>query len=111
MDVVARLGAGDPLRAATRVSDTAVDGGRELQGHEGPIGLLSGEEEWRVQRGGLVREQADLRFDAGALQYFDAAACLCVGVAHRRDDAPDAGRADRVGARRRLAVMRAGLER
>ena len=110
MDVVARLGTGDPLRAAARVRDPAVDGGGELERDERTIGLLSGKEERRVERGGLFREQADLRLDTGALQHFDAASRFGIGIAHRRDDAPDAGGTDGVGARRRLAVMRARLE-
>ena len=110
MDVVACLRAGDPLRAAARIRDPAIDGRRELQGDERPVGLETRKEERSVLRGGLVREQADLRFDARALQHFDAAARLDIGIAHRRDDAPHAGRADRIRAGRRLALMRAGLE-
>src|SRR5207253_5601553 len=82
----------------------------KLERDERTIGLLSGKEERRVERGGLFREQADLRLYTGALQHFDAATRLRIGIAHRGDDAPDPGRPNRVGAWRCLAVMRARLE-
>ena len=110
MDVIARFGTRDPLRAAAGIGDPAVDGRCELQRDERPVRLLPREEKRGVLRGRLLREQPDLRFDAGALQNLDAAARLEIRVAHRRDHAPHAGRADRIRAGRRLALMRAGLE-
>ncbi len=55
-------------------------------------------------------EQSDLDFDPGAFQNVRAPARLGIGIADRRDDPSHARGPDGVGARRRLAMVRAGLE-
>ena len=68
-------------------------------------------EERRIELARRLALDADVDLDSGGAQPFDTAARDRARIAHRDDHARDAGRDDRIGARRRFAVMRARLER
>ena len=98
-----------PPRA--RNADAAVERDRDLVRHERPtrrdpsaplLDLLAAPESEVVVR--------ELRLDTRLAKPLEAAAVLRIRVALPRDDASDAGREERVDARRRRAVVRAGLE-
>src|SRR6267378_7978686 len=93
-----------------RDRDAPIDGGRELQQHEGPPALQARDES-RVQTLRLFPEKALFDGDPAGAQPADALAVGArIGVTHRDDDARDPGLADRIDAWWRPALVRAGLE-
>jgi hypothetical protein len=92
------------------VGDAAVDGGRELEGDERPGRIPHLMQEARVLRLRLMREQSELDLEAAGPQPFGATGRHGVGVRHRRHDPPYSGGENRVGARRLLALVSAGLQ-
>src|SRR2546426_10291244 len=57
--VVARRLAGDPLRPARRVGDAPIDGGRELERHEGALGAQAGGGKRRGEGPRVLRRWAE----------------------------------------------------
>ena len=111
MHVVARRLAGDPLRPARRVGDAPIDGGRELERHEGALGAQAGEEKRRVERRRFLLHQPEHDVYGSAPQHLETAAGLGVGIADRGHHTSDARRENRLSAGRRLAIVGTRLER
>ena len=111
MAVTARLASGDPLTLAVVQCRLAVQAGGHFQAHPGPAARHA-RNEADVQLTRLRLHQAVLEEDARRAQSFHAiAAHLGIGIAHRRHHARHARFDQRVGARRRAAVVAAGFER
>ena len=81
----------------------AVEAGGELHAHPRPAARHA-RDEADVEFARLVLAQAEVDVDAGRAQAVAAMRLLRIGIAHRGDDARDAGGQDRVDARRRAAV-------
>src|SRR5206468_133874 len=110
---LARGLAGDPLGVARWRGDLAVERHRRLEEHPRPpgAGVLA---ERLVGQPRAVGELAARDIDLDPLVAQDAepaAGGLLAGVVAGDDDAPDAGRDDRLGARRLLSLVAARLER
>ncbi|MNI57649.1 hypothetical protein D3C73_1127220 [compost metagenome] len=110
LHVLARGGAGDPLRAAVSHRSTAVQAGRQL--HPQPrTTALHARQEALVEFARLRGHQALGDLDAGFAQQVETTAIdLREWVAHRRNNARHAGVDQRQCARRRASVMRARFQ-
>ena len=109
--VGARRLAGDPLAGAVGERRAAVERDRRLQAQP-RAAALHARDEADVELARLLAAAAPFDGDAGGLEPRRAAAGdERVRVAQGDDDAADAGGDERVGARRRAAVVRARLER
>ena len=110
---LAALLAADPLRVAGARRDLAVERHRRLEQHpRAPDARVLAERLVEQPRGGRELAVGDDDLDALVAQDPQAAAGGLLGrVVGGDDDAPDAGLDDRVGARRRLALVAARLER
>ena len=110
MAVGARGGAGDPLADAVVQRGLAVERGGGLQAHPGAAAAHARHEaDVELVRFGC--EQSVIGDDAGGAQSRHALSRhQRVRVLHRADDAGDAGRDQRVGARWRTPVVRTRLE-
>ena len=108
-----RLAAADVscVRSPGARGDAAVEAGRRLQDDERPP-LTHGREERLIQPDRRVALDADVDLDASGPQRGEpAAADERKRILHRRDDAPDAGGDDALGARTGAPRVRARLER
>ena len=105
-----RFRAGDPLAGAVAGGDAAVEGLRDVQGDERPLGL-NGVEPLPVQlQGGLCAEPgADA--DSRGTQRRSAAGGGIVRIVDRVDDVSDTGLDDRLGAGPGASAMVARLQR
>ncbi len=103
--------AGYRCRPAARQTDLPVGRDGKLERDVGAA-ILDAPDVAGMRPPRLVGADADFDHDAG-FRHAPMAGTrdLGIGVDQRRDHARDAGRDDRVGARGRLAVMRAGFER
>ena len=109
--VGARRLAGDPLAGAVGERRAPVERDRRLQAQPGPAAFHA-RDEADVELARLLAAAAPLDGDAGGLEPRRAApGDERVRVAQRDDDARHAGSDERIGARRRAAVVRARLER
>jgi hypothetical protein len=103
--------AGDPLADAVGERAAAVERNRDLHAHPGALALHAREES-DVELARLIAERPFHHLDAGTAQARQAlAGDERVRIFDRVDDSADAGRHQRVTARRRAAVVRAGFER
>ena len=101
---------GDPLGLAGGGGDAAVEALGPFGDDEGAAVEDAGEE-WGVELGGFVFEEADVDLEALAAEECDATAGdLGEGVWEGDDDAADAGGEDGVGAGGRFAEVAAGFE-
>ena len=111
MNARARGLAGDRRRAAAGKAGLAVGRDRELE-HHMRAAVLHAADVAGMRPPRLVGADADLDHDARfGHPPMAGARDLRIGIDQRGDHPRDAGRDDGVGAGRRLAVMRAGLER
>ena len=103
--------AGYPCGLASRQRDLSIRRDRKLERDVGAA-ILNAPDVTGMRPPRLLRADADFDHDAG-FRHAPMAGTrdLGIGVDQRRNHARDAGRDDRVGARGRLAVMRAGFER
>jgi hypothetical protein len=102
---------GDPAAFPAMRGDPPVQRGRELEGHQ-RAALGHAQDEARGNFGRLVAQQPLLHRDAGIAQAIQAGAIHAgIGVAQGDNDAGDAGRDQRIGARRRAAPVAARLQR
>ena len=106
----AGLRRGDPLRRAVPRGDAGVEAHRRLHHGEGPaVGAV--EQVGREVGADLGGVEADGHVDPCSAEAGDALpGDVGIGVLDGDDDPGDAGLDERVGARRRAAVVRAGLE-
>ena len=109
-----RMGAGldasYPLGFACPGADLAIEGLTQFQDHQRHI--LSAVFQVGAVRGfGLVPQQADVHGDAGGAKLLDPAATdPGVGIFHGADNPDDTGLDDGTAARRRAAMVGAGLQ-
>src|SRR4051794_10963151 len=103
--------AGYPCGLASRQRDLLIRRDGKLERDVGAA-ILNAPDVPGMRPPRLLRADPDFHQDAG-FRHAPMAGTrdLGIGVDQRRNHARDAGRDDRVSARRRLAVMRAGLER
>src|SRR6266480_6410282 len=99
MPVAPRRRSRDPLRFAVGKRGAAIKRGRHLEPHPRPAARHA-RDEADVQLAGLVLKQAVLERDTGADESFAAVRGDWIRVTHRRYDAPDFRRAQRLDARR-----------
>ena len=110
LHVASRLRGGDPLAFAAGHRRAAVQRSTQLELHPGKTGAHPLQEAL-VQRFRLVHHQPVADFNTGLLQTVQAAPRhLRVRILHRGDHAADAGGNQRIAARRRTAVVAAGLK-
>ncbi len=101
----------DPLALAGDGRGLAVEALGDLQRDQRPA-RPQAQEEAGIEAGRLLLQDTGRDLDAGLPQHGEAlAADARIGVLDRRDDARDAGRDQCIGAGRRLAQMRTGLQR
>ena len=103
--------AGDPPAVVIGSGDFAVERDGGLERHQRPAGAHEMNERL-IELGGLGREfGGELNFDAGLAQLAEAfAADARVGVFHGSDHLGNTRRDQRIGARRRAALVRTGLQ-
>src|SRR5690606_33328721 len=110
LDVLSRLGTGDPLAFAAGHGGAAIEAHADLAADVGQAGTHAFEKA-RVERGGLRIEQGAVDSDAGAAKAGEAFATdQGVGVFHGVDDARYAGGDEGFGAGAGAAVVGAGFE-
>src|SRR5581483_9458174 len=110
VSVASRGLARDPLALAVRERGAPVETRRDLHPRPGPSARHA-RDETDVQLARRFLHETLLDADAGRAQLREARARdLRIRVLHGGDDAGDAGRDHRVGARRRAPVVAAGLE-
>ena len=111
MRVRGRSFAGYPCGLASRQRDLPIGRDGKLERDVGAA-ILNAPDVPGMRLPRLLRADADFDHDAG-FRHAPMAGTrdFRIGVDHSRHHARDAGRDDRVGARGRLAVMRAGFER
>ena len=111
MDARGGTFARNPCGLASRQRDLFIHRDRQLESHVRPA-VLHAPDVAGMSVPRLLRADADLDHDAGFSHAPMAGTRdLGIGIDQRRNHARNASRDDRVGARRRLAMMRAGLER
>ncbi len=102
--------AGDPLAVAGVGRRSPVGRARDLQRHQRPL-VQHLQKESFVEMSRLLRADIFLDGDASLLDHLETlAGDTRIRIRNRADDARDASRDQRLGARRRLAVMRARLK-